>query len=91
MDISRAHENLFESIENCFDDNNETSYMPKMFQTLQSRVWALKISGCKLASFKSVMNFFRKRIHTKKSAKKQGYRQMYTEEEIRYTQQCKKL
>lgn len=91
MDISRTHEDLFESIENSFEDSIENSNMPRVLKTLQSRLWALKISGCKLASFKSVMNFFRKRIQTKKSAKKQGYRQMYTEDEIRYIQTPKSV
>lgn len=82
MRITRTHENLFDCIE-CYDDGTKPSGMPKVLQTLQNRLCAFKLSGCKLATFKSVLKFFWKKVPTKKSAKKQGYRQMFTEEEIR--------
>lgn len=84
MDIARTYENLFEHFEKC-SDNSSNSNLPRALQILRNRVWALKLSGCKLASFKSVVHFFRKKFPTKKSAKKQGYKQMFTEEEIRYS------
>lgn len=84
MDLARTHENIFEHFEKCSDDNSKLNNIPRVLQTWQNRLWALKLSGCKLASFKSFVNFFRRKVHTKKSAKKQGYKQMFTEEEIRY-------
>lgn len=79
MDIARTYENIFDESEY----GTKSKHMPKILEMLQNRLWALKISGCKLVSFKSFVKFFGKRIATKKSAKKQGYRQMFTEEEIR--------
>lgn len=84
MDLARTHENIFEHFDfKCFNENPKKNNVPRILQTWNNRMWALKLSGCKLTSFKSLVHFFRKKFHTKKSAKKQGYRQMFTEEEIR--------
>lgn len=91
MDIARTYENLFEQSEKSFDDDSNSKNIPRVLQILRNKMWALKLSGCKLASFNSVVNFFRKKIPSKKSAKKQGYKQMFTEEEIRYSNQCVRI
>lgn len=83
MEIGYSNENIFESIEGYFDKNRNASNVPKIIRDLQNRIWALKLSGCQVVSFQSVVNFFRRKFYKRKSAKKLGYIHFYTDEERR--------
>lgn len=83
MEINFSTENLYESIEGYFDENNNVRTIPKIIRDLQSRIYALKMSGCQVVSFRSVMNFFRRKFQKRISAKKLGYNHFYTDEERR--------
>lgn len=83
MEIGCTNENLTESIEGYFHQNHNVSNLPKVIRDLQSRIWALKFSGCQVVSFRSVMNFFRRKFFKRKSAKELGYHHFYTDEERR--------
>ena len=83
MEISLSNENIYESIEGYFDKNHNVSNVPKIIRDLQNRIWALKLSGCQVVSFRSVVNFFRRKLNKRKSAKKLGYNHFYTDEERR--------
>lgn len=83
MEITFSTENIFESIEGYIDENNNVRTVPKIIRDLQSRICALKLSGCQVVSFRSVMNFFRRKFQKRLSAKKLGYSHFYTDEERR--------
>lgn len=85
MEICRTYESVFDFIECDYDENNNNRKVPKVVQAFQRKIYALKLSGCKIANFKSVFNFFRKRLLKKKSPKKQGYCYMLSDEEKRYS------
>lgn len=83
MEIGCTHEDVYESVEGYFDQNHDVSNVPKVIRDLQSRIWALKLSGCHVISFRSVVKFFRRKFNKKKSAKKLGYDHFYTDAERR--------
>lgn len=91
MEIACLNDNLCESIEGYFDENNNVRTVPKIIRDLQSRICALKLSGCQVVSFRSVMNFFRRKFHKRMSAKKLGYNHFYTDDERRLIFEVKNL
>lgn len=89
MEIACSNDNIFESIEGYFDENNNVRTVPKLIRDLQSRIYALKMSDCQIVSFRSVMNFFRRKFQKRMSAKKLGYNHFYTDEERRLISEAK--
>lgn len=91
MEITHSNPNIYESIEGYVDGNHNVDKVPKVLRDLQNRMWALKLSGCQIVSYRSVVNFFRRKFHKKKSAKKRGYNHFYTDEERRLIYEAKNL
>lgn len=90
MEISHSNQNIYESIEGYLNGNrNAVNNVPKIIRDLQNRIWALKMSGCQVVSFRSVVKFFRRTFQKKKSAKKMGYNHFYTDEERRLIYEAK--
>lgn len=89
MEIDESNQNIYESIEGYLDGNHNVDNVPKIVRDLQNRIWALKMSGCQIVSFRSVVKFFRRTFHKKKSAKKRGYNHFYTDEERRLIYEAK--